>query len=84
MGCCGGRRAQAPGAPSAESVAALAANVNGNGNVLVRYTGLSMGGRVYRTTTGHAYTFGVYENVAAMPPADAAYFEQLPDFQVVR
>ena len=84
MGCCGGRRQpQAPGAPAQQSIEALAASAGSSGKVLVRYIGLSAGSRSWRVPGGGVYTFSTYEPLQAMPPTDAAYFQQLPDFQVV-
>lgn len=85
MGCCGsGTGRRIPGAPSQDAINDLAGIANTEGQIVVKYVGLSQGGREWRTPAGAVYTFSVYDPLHAMPPQDAAYFEQLPDFLVLR
>ena len=84
MGCCGGAARPAPGAPTQQSVEQLAGAANDKGLLVVKYTGNSAGTRTWRTPGGGSYLFSMFEPYQQMPPADAAYFEQLPDFTVIR
>lgn len=83
MSCCGkGKQATTPPV-SVQATQATQTATAGNG-VLVRYVGYSAGRRTWRTPGGGTYAFSTFDNLQAMPAADAAYFEQLPEFQVVR
>lgn len=84
MGCCGGgRRPVAQPVVSNQAVQALATAANG-GNVLVKYNGFAAGRRSWQTPSGARYSFSTFDNAHAMPAQDAAYFELLPEFQVIR
>ncbi len=83
MSCCGkGKQAGTPPVSVQATQAAQAAAKNAG--VLVRYVGYSAGRRTWSTPNGARYQFSTFDNLQAMPAADAAYFEQLPEFQVVR
>lgn len=82
MGCCGGgthnnRRR------NAQSQGERAVLPGGEGPVLVRYTGPSVGMRGWQAPSGQRYQFGGSHPLNAMCADDAAYFIELPHFQIV-
>ena len=87
MGCCGGgktRPAAVPAVPVSDAQTMLA-QAGGNGSdKLVRYSGLSAGKRHWRAPSGKVYAFGGGEPLKLVAAGDAAWFAQMPEFQVVQ
>lgn len=79
MGCCGGGRRTQPAAAATRS----APEPTAERTVLVRYVGQSMGTRKWASPGGNVYRFGVADPLQRVTAADAAFFGQMPDFQVV-
>jgi glycosyltransferase involved in cell wall biosynthesis len=55
----------------------------GNGTVLVRYVGYSVGTMTWHVPGGGVYRFGLSEPLQSVAAADRAYFEGRRDFQIV-
>lgn len=87
MSCCG--RQQVLEEPvAARGIQGAMATRSGNGTsadttVLVRYVGASVGTQTWTAPSGRRYEFGLSDPLRNVYQADALWFTNLPQFQVV-
>lgn len=88
MACCG-RKQGATAIPAAPRVPEMRSAINapmpagGEGLVLVRYVGGSVGSQTFKAPSGMMYRFGLADPLKKVIPGDADWFASMPTFQVV-